>query len=116
VPGYVLGKPSAEDKAAIDEAIARSIDVLPLILAGDMQSAMQKLHTDPAKARPEPKPRPEPTTETKAEPVAKAAPKAEAKPAPKAEPEPKPKPEPATESNEGGLKGLFGLLKPKRGK
>src|SRR5262245_61470795 len=45
VPDYVLGKPSAEERTAIDEAIAKSIEVLPLCLAGDLQGAMQKLHT-----------------------------------------------------------------------
>jgi PTH1 family peptidyl-tRNA hydrolase len=46
---YVLQKPSAEDRAAIDEAIARSLEVLPLCLAGDMQAAMTRLHTEEAK-------------------------------------------------------------------
>jgi PTH1 family peptidyl-tRNA hydrolase len=45
VTDYVLQKPSADDRAGIDEAIARSIEVLPLCLAGDMQGAMQKLHS-----------------------------------------------------------------------
>ena len=42
---YVLQKPPAEDRAAIDEAIERSLQVLPLCLAGDLQNAMLKLHT-----------------------------------------------------------------------
>lgn len=45
VVDYVLHRPSAADRAAIDEAIARSLDVWPLIAAHDMQSAMLKLHT-----------------------------------------------------------------------
>jgi PTH1 family peptidyl-tRNA hydrolase len=45
VADYVLHKPSVEDRDAIDGAIARAIDVLPLCLAGDLQGAMQKLHS-----------------------------------------------------------------------
>jgi PTH1 family peptidyl-tRNA hydrolase len=42
---YVLHKPQQEERAGIDEAITRALDVLPLMLAGDMQGAMLKLHT-----------------------------------------------------------------------
>jgi peptidyl-tRNA hydrolase, PTH1 family len=42
---YVLHKPPAEERAAIDAAIDNAIGVLPLCLAGDLQGAMQKLHT-----------------------------------------------------------------------
>jgi len=55
---YVLEKPPAEEKAAIDAAIEKSLAVLPQMLAGDMQSAMNKLHTEekpPAKKEPEEK-------------------------------------------------------------
>ena len=55
---YVLEKPPAEEKAAIDEAIEKSLAVLPQMLAGDMQGAMNKLHTEekpPAKQEPEKK-------------------------------------------------------------
>lgn len=45
VADYVLHKPSAEDKAAIDAAIGRALEVLPQMLSGDMQGAMQKLHS-----------------------------------------------------------------------
>ena len=45
VVDYVLKKPSREDKAAIDEAIADAIDVMPKILAGDIEAAMKQLHT-----------------------------------------------------------------------
>ena len=43
---YVLERPPAEEKAAIDSAIERSLAVLPQMLAGDMQGAMNKLHTE----------------------------------------------------------------------
>ena len=43
---YVLQKPPAEERAAIDAAIERALAVLPLCLSGDMQGAMTRLHTD----------------------------------------------------------------------
>jgi PTH1 family peptidyl-tRNA hydrolase len=55
VADYVLHKPSAEDKAAIDEAIGRSLEVLPLCLSGDMQGAIQKLHSGEPKKQEPPK-------------------------------------------------------------
>jgi len=59
---YVLQKPPADERAAIDAAIERSLAVLPQCLSGDIQSAMQKLHTDDKKQedkKPEPKKEPE---------------------------------------------------------
>src|SRR5262245_2667634 len=90
VPDYVLAKPTAEDKAGIDEAIARSLEVLPLCLSGDLQGAMQKLHTALPEKKVEKKPEPAKPAEKKA---------AEKKPAEKksvekkAEPKPEPEPE-----------------------
>src|SRR5205814_7567043 len=61
---YVLEKPPAEEKAAIDAAIEKSLAVLLQMLMGDMQGAMNKLHTEekppPAekKAVPEPAAKP----------------------------------------------------------
>jgi PTH1 family peptidyl-tRNA hydrolase len=55
---YVLEKPPAEERSAIDAVIEKALEVLPLCLSGDMQTAMQKLHTDdkpPAKKEPEKK-------------------------------------------------------------
>jgi peptidyl-tRNA hydrolase, PTH1 family len=56
---YVLQKPPAEERAAIDAAIQKSLDVLPQMLSGDMQAAMHKLHTEdkppPAKNEPDQK-------------------------------------------------------------
>jgi PTH1 family peptidyl-tRNA hydrolase len=65
---YVLQKPPAEERAAIDAAIDKSIEVLPQILAGEIQVAMNKLHTEPEKKEPpkkevpvkEPEKQPEP--------------------------------------------------------
>jgi PTH1 family peptidyl-tRNA hydrolase len=49
---YVLEKPPAEEKAAIDAAIQKALDLLPMMLAGDMQGAMNKLHTEDKPAAP----------------------------------------------------------------
>ena len=45
VTGYVLNKPSAEDRQAIDDAIAKSIQGLPLVLAGQWEEATRFLHS-----------------------------------------------------------------------
>ena len=82
---YVLQKPSAEDKAAIDQAIDRALQVLPEMLAGDMQAAIQKLHSG------EPKPA------EKKEPPKKEVPIKEPE---KKQPEP--------QKSGGLLKSLFG--------
>ncbi len=99
VAEYVLGRPSVEDKEAIDGAITRGVEVLPLCLAGDMQGAMQKLHSVVEKEKPAEKKK---AVEQK--PVAQKS--VEAKPEPKVEITPE-KPTP---------KGLFGSLFPGRKK
>ena len=65
---YVLHKPSVEEKAAIDQAIERSLQVLPEMLKGDMQGATQKLHSS------EPKPKPVEKKEPEKKPEAQKAP------------------------------------------
>jgi PTH1 family peptidyl-tRNA hydrolase len=45
VVDYVLHAPRAEEQAAIDEAIARSLEVWPLLAADRHEAAMLKLHT-----------------------------------------------------------------------
>ena len=62
---YVLQKPPAEERAAIDDAIGRALALLPQILAGDMQGAMNKLHTE---EKP-PVKKAEPAKETKKQPA-----------------------------------------------
>ncbi len=52
---YVLQRPSSDERAAIEASIDKALAVLPQCLAGDMQGAMNKLHTDdraPAKEPP----------------------------------------------------------------
>lgn len=45
VVDYVLGRPSREDEEAIEGGIARSSDLLALLLSGDLQRAMHQLHS-----------------------------------------------------------------------
>lgn len=92
VADYVLHRPSVEERAAIDQAIDRALHVLPELLKGDMQAAIQKLHSS------EPKP-PE-----KKEPPKKEVPVKE----PEKKPEPQKAPEPEKAKPAGLLKSLFG--------
>ena len=45
VVDYVLKNPSKADRQTIDLALEKAHDILPLLLEGEMQKAMQKLHT-----------------------------------------------------------------------
>jgi PTH1 family peptidyl-tRNA hydrolase len=45
VEDYVLQPPRADERKAIDEALARAQDAWPLIAAGDFERAMMALHT-----------------------------------------------------------------------
>ena len=44
VSDWVLSSPSPEDRGQIEAAIDQSLEVMPLIVAGDMQGAMHRLH------------------------------------------------------------------------
>ncbi|MDG2174613.1 MAG: aminoacyl-tRNA hydrolase [Gammaproteobacteria bacterium] len=46
---YVLGEPSKQDAEAIQNNIDDAIALMPLLIEGKIQDAMQKLHTDPEK-------------------------------------------------------------------
>jgi PTH1 family peptidyl-tRNA hydrolase len=56
VVNYVLKKPSAEHREAIDKSIEQSLAALDLLLAGEMERAMMKVHAKPPRPKP---PRPE---------------------------------------------------------
>jgi len=45
VVDYVLHPPRAEERKAIGEALAKAMEIWPLVAAHDMQAAMLKLHT-----------------------------------------------------------------------
>jgi len=91
---YVLEKPPAEEREAIEGSIARALEVLPQMLEGDAQGAMNKLHSQD-----------KPFVSKKAEEKKPEPNRPEAK---KTEPAPAPKPEAKVAAKpEGGLKGFF---------
>ncbi len=49
VVDYVLRRPPREEAERITEAIGRSLDILPLVVRGDLETAMHRLHS---RARP----------------------------------------------------------------
>jgi peptidyl-tRNA hydrolase, PTH1 family len=65
VVDYVLRKPPAEQREAIEKSIAQSLGALDLMLAGDMDKALMKVHAQPPRPKP-PKP-PKPAPEADAE-------------------------------------------------
>ena len=48
VTGHVLSKASATEELALDTAIDASLQVMPLILAGELDKAMNQLHRSPS--------------------------------------------------------------------
>jgi len=106
VTDYVLHRPAQEERADIDAAIGRALEVLPLVLAGDVQGAMLKLHTDDkAETAPRPvKPKAEaPAKQARADQAAKAVkPEHPAKPAPA-----KPAADAGKAEKAGGLGSFF---------
>ena len=55
VINYVLRKPPLEQRQEIEKAIDQSLTALDLLLAGDMEKAMMKIHARPPRPKP-PKP------------------------------------------------------------
>lgn len=53
VADYVLNAPPPEERELIEGALERALEVMPLVLAGDMTGAMHKLHSGD---RPKPPP------------------------------------------------------------
>lgn len=49
---YVLRKPTAEHRELIEQTIARSVESLELLLAGEMERAMMKVHAKPPRPKP----------------------------------------------------------------
>ena len=52
VVDYVLRKPAPEQREMIEQTIARSVDALDLLLAGEMERAMMKVHAKPPRPKP----------------------------------------------------------------
>jgi PTH1 family peptidyl-tRNA hydrolase len=55
VINYVLRKPLAEQREAIDKSIEQSINALDLLLSGNMEHAMMKIHAKPPRPKPVPR-------------------------------------------------------------
>jgi PTH1 family peptidyl-tRNA hydrolase len=64
VINYVLRKPSAEHREAIEKSIDESLKALDLILAGEMERAMMKVHAKPPRPKPPRPPAPPPSSDT----------------------------------------------------
>jgi PTH1 family peptidyl-tRNA hydrolase len=45
VTNWVLGRPGKVDENAMLDAVANALAVLPLVMAGDLNEAMKRLHT-----------------------------------------------------------------------
>ena len=58
VVNYVLRKPPAEDREAIDKCIEQSMAALPLLLDGEMERALMKVHAKPPRPKPPKPPKP----------------------------------------------------------
>jgi PTH1 family peptidyl-tRNA hydrolase len=114
VTDYVLHRPSQEDRTEIDAAIGRALEVLPLVMSGDVQGAMLKLHTSPEPVKAEKAP-----AAAKPERPAKAGKEKEPRPSEPAAAEPSTKPSPAPAAAEAaaaekrGLGSLFGRFRKK---
>ena len=52
VVDYVLRTPSKQDTEAIEKTITRTLDALELMLAGNMERAMMKIHAKPERPKP----------------------------------------------------------------
>ena len=60
VVDYVLRKPPAEQREAIEKSIAQSLGALDLMLAGEMDKALMKVHAQPPRPKPPKPPKPAP--------------------------------------------------------
>ena len=63
VVDYVLRKPIAEQREAIAKCIEQSVSALDLLLDGDMERAMMKVHARPPRPKPPRPPNPSPPDE-----------------------------------------------------
>lgn len=52
VVSYVLRKPTAEQRDAVDQSIAQGVSALDLLLEGDMERALMKVHAKPPRPKP----------------------------------------------------------------
>jgi peptidyl-tRNA hydrolase, PTH1 family len=52
VANYVLRKPPASEREAIEDSIAKSLDAVDTMLGADMPAAMMQMHAKPARPKP----------------------------------------------------------------
>jgi peptidyl-tRNA hydrolase, PTH1 family len=64
VVDYVLRRPIAAEREAIDKGIEQGLSALDLLLAGDMERALIKVHAKPPRPKPPRPPADEPLPET----------------------------------------------------
>jgi peptidyl-tRNA hydrolase, PTH1 family len=69
VTDYVLRKPAPEQREALEKCIEQSLGALDLILDGNMERAMMKIHAKPPRPKPAPKPQHEASNDDVAEPA-----------------------------------------------
>ena len=62
VINYVLRKPITADRDAIDKCIEQSVSALPLLLDGEMDRALMKVHAKPPRPKPPSPANPTPTS------------------------------------------------------
>jgi PTH1 family peptidyl-tRNA hydrolase len=63
VVNYVLRKPIAEQRDAIDKSIEQALTALDLLIVGDMERALMKVHAKPPRPKPPRPPATEPPKE-----------------------------------------------------
>jgi PTH1 family peptidyl-tRNA hydrolase len=63
VVNWVLKRPSPDHREAIEKAIEQSLTAVDLLLAGEMDKALQKIHAQPPRPKPPRPPKPAPPTE-----------------------------------------------------
>jgi peptidyl-tRNA hydrolase, PTH1 family len=66
---YVLRKPAPEQREAIEKCIELSLGALDLVLDGNMERAMMKIHAKPPRPKPAAKPQREASNDDVAEPA-----------------------------------------------
>ena len=66
---YVLRKPAPEQREAIEKCIELSLGALELVLDGNMERAMMKIHAKPPRPKPAPKPQRDPSNDDVTEPA-----------------------------------------------
>lgn len=73
VAAFVLRKPPIDERIAVEQCIAKSLDAVELMLKGDMAKALNQIHAKPQRPKP-PRPGPAAGPDASGAPAAPAAP------------------------------------------